>query len=417
MTFFTSINNNYLAKARVLAKSVKKHIPGSHFVLVLSDALPEKFNIKDDPFDEVITIDKLGIPVENLNLWIFMHTVVELCTAVKGQALYYLLEKYDKVVYIDPDIVVYDNLDVLDKLLNTYDIIFTPHQTVPEKYDTDVISNELCSLQHGTYNFGFFAVRNNDNGKAYAKWYRDRLVKYCYDDKMRGLFTDQRWGDIAPALFDNLLIWKDPGANVSTWNLSNRVVTKQKDRYYVNEKPMLFYHFSGIDSGAQLMMLNKYSKGNPLLYELRNWYIKEIKKNGQLESEKFKGYYDLYSDGTQIQYEERKVLRDREDVQEYFKDVNPYIKVENPDSVNYYAWFIHEKNTNKRNYQSKEEILDELEHLKKRYDYLFEERKELIRESDSFFNSKSWKITRPLRKISSFMRKTKKAIVKTENNE
>jgi len=380
MTFFTSANNFYLAKARVLAKSLKKHMPSSIFILILSDKIPSGFNIENEPFDDVITIDKLGIPVENINMWIYMHTVVELCTAVKGQALYNLLEKYEKVVYLDPDIAVFNDLYIIDKLLDQYDIIFTPHQTAPEENDEDVVNNEICSLKHGTYNFGFFAVKANKNGKSYAKWYRDRLQKHCKDDKANGLFTDQRWGDIAPALFEKLLIWKDPGANVSTWNLTHRVITNENGKYYSNGNPLLFYHYSGFDSGAQLYMLNYYSKGNSALYELRNWYINEINMNGQHESEKIICFYNQYSDHTLVKEEERKLLRNRIDVQHHFADTNPYEKAGN----SYYNWFLDDINVNNYYYKNREEILKEL---------------------NIVYKTRSWRLTEPLRKISKYFKK------------
>jgi len=380
MTFFTSINNFYLAKARVLAKSVKKYMPESIFVLILSDKVPERFTVEEEPFDEVITVDKLGIPADNLNMWIFMHSVVELCTAVKGQALYNLLGKHGKVVYLDPDIVVFNDFSILDSLLDKYDIIFTPHQAAPEENDKDIISNEIISLQYGVYNFGFFAVKSNNNGKSYAKWYRDRLLKYCKDDRSNGLFTDQKWGDIAPALFDNLYIWKHPGANVSTWNLTHRVVTKQDSKYYVNGEFLLFYHFSGFDSGAQLVSLDLFSKGNPVLYELRDRYIEEINKNGQKGCEDIPCLYNMYSDGVYITNEERRVLRDRIDVQMYFKNSDPYKKTENC----YHSWFINE-------YKDK---LNEAPH-------------DISDELSQVYNSRSWRLTEPLRRFAGTLRKVK----------
>jgi hypothetical protein len=381
MTFFTSINNFYLAKARVLAKSVKQYMPDAPFILILSDKIPKEFVLDEEPFDEVITIEELGIPVENLNMWIYIHSVVELCTAVKGQALYNLLDRYDKVVYLDPDIVVFDNFQILDNLLEKYDIIFTPHLTFPEENNIDILNNEICSLQHGIYNFGFFAVKANVNGKLYAKWYRDRLIKYCKDDIANGLFTDQRWGDIAPAIFDNLYIWKHPGANVSTWNLSHRIITKQNDIYYSNGEPLLFYHFSGFDSGNQLTMLNMYSNGNPVLYELRNWYLNKINENGQKESNNLVCFYNVYSDGTNVTPEERIVIRNKLDLQFSFSKTNPYEKENN----SYYSWFQNKKN---------------------------DEKHDILYELSQVYNSKSWKITKPLRKAAGMLRKLKLIIKK-----
>jgi hypothetical protein len=72
---FTSIAANYLPKARVLARSVKQVAPGTRFFLMLVDTAPEDFNLDNEPFDELMTIDDLGL--ENPIAWAFSHTVVE----------------------------------------------------------------------------------------------------------------------------------------------------------------------------------------------------------------------------------------------------------------------------------------------------------------------------------------------------
>ena len=175
MHFYTSININYFSKARILAKSVKRYCKNARFSLILSDKMPDNINIDEEPFDDIITIDSLGIPVDNLYLWIFIHTTVELCTAVKGQALVRFLEEgSEKVVYLDPDIVVYNDLKDIAVMLDEHDVLLTPHQTIPEKTKQGIIDNEICSLRHGVYNFGFFAVKNSENGLAFAQWWRDR---------------------------------------------------------------------------------------------------------------------------------------------------------------------------------------------------------------------------------------------------
>lgn len=339
MHFYTSVNNNYIPKARILAKTVKKHCPDAKFSLVLADEIPEGLDLELEYFDEIVLVEELGIPVNNLNLWIFMHTVVELCTAIKGQALVKFLEEgSEKVIYLDPDIAVFDDLHELEHLMDQYDIIITPHQTIPETEKRDVINNEICSLKHGIYNFGFFAVRNSENGVKYARWWRDRLVEFCYDDIPNGLFTDQRWGDLAPAMFDGVYIWKDAGCNVSTWNLTNRQITFVDGIYYVNGSKLKFYHFSGFDSGAQKIMLDLYGKDNPHLHNLRQWYIDEQDMEGQriFGIGYGKSKYNYYDNDQLIPKEARILMRSRMDLLEYFGNCNPYITEQ---ERSYYYWY------------------------------------------------------------------------------
>lgn len=342
MHFYTSININYLPKARILAKSIRKYCPESKISLVFSDILPDTVDPNKEPFDEIITISELGLPVGNLELWIYEHTVVELCTAVKGQALLKFLEEgSDKVVYLDPDIAVFDDLECLDRLLDEHDIIFTPHVTIPEDNDQGIWDNEVCALKHGTFNFGFYAVKNGDNGLAFARWWRDRLIDYCYDNIPEGIFTDQRWGDLAPCLFDGVYVWKDTGCNVATWNISNRKIVRDDDVFFANGSKLKFYHFSGFDSGSQATMLDRYSQGNTALYELRKWYIERQEEEEQAKYEKYPSKYNFYDNGMAVTWEERVLFRNRLDIIEFFKETNPYIVKQ---ERSYYYWYRDETN-------------------------------------------------------------------------
>lgn len=346
MHFYTSINNNYLPKARVLAKSIKLHCPNSKFTLVLSDKLPLEIELEKEPFDEILTVDGLGIPVENLNFWIYIHTVVELCTAVKGQALVKFLEEgSEKVVYIDPDIAVFDSLSELEALLEVHDILLTPHQTLPEAQKTTIIDNEICSLMHGAYNFGFYGVKNSENGLKFARWWRDRLLEFCYDDIPNGLFTDQKWGDLVPAMFDGVFIVRDPSYNMATWNLTHRNLSKNEAGiYFVNGIPLKFYHFSSFDSGGYKNMLDKHGKGNPYLYELRDWYTQKQEQEEQQKYKDLPSIYNFYDNGEKIEKEQRVLLRKRVDLLEFFATTNPHI-VEQEKS--YYRWYQEAQTENK----------------------------------------------------------------------
>lgn len=393
MHFYTSVNSNYLPKARVLAKSVKEFCKDSKFSLVLCDEIPKEIDIKNEPFDEILKVDELGIPVENLNLWIYMHTVVELCTAVKGQALVKFLEDgSEKVVYLDPDIAVFNDLHELEALLDEHDVVLTPHQTIPESQYLDIINNEICSLKHGTYNFGFYAVKSSEKGLKFARWWRDRLVEFCYDDIPNGIFTDQKWGDLVPAMFDGIHITKDPGYNVSTWNLTNRKIIKENGIYLVNGVPLKFYHFSGFDSGAQEVMLNLYAKGNPILFELREWYIARLNEEEQEKYGVLPSIYNFYENGKKIDKDERNVIRRRKDVYEYFKDTNPHI-VEQEKS--YLKWYQSEVVSKPDIDVYTGKILED----KRKIIELEKESEKLREELRGIYSSRSWKLVMKLKKI------------------
>jgi len=336
MHVYTSVTVNYIPKARILAQSVKKFHPEATFHLVLSDAIPAWFDLSQEPFDALIHIADLGIA--NLDSWIFKHTLVELCTAVKGRACQYIIDtnQADKVIYLDPDIVIFSRLDsILDKL-NEFSILLTPHQTVPETNEETIADNEICSLKHGVFNLGFLAIHATDHGRAFVDWWTARLIDFCYDDIAAGLFTDQRWVDLAPCLFAGLHVLREPIYNVCTWNLSNRLVTGSLESgIFVNDLPLCFYHFSGFDSGSQEIMLDKYGKKSPVLKKLRNWYLDQCDTAGQQEYGTTPCRYNSFDNNEPVTRSHRLLYRSRQDLIDYFP--NPF----ETGNVNksYYHWF------------------------------------------------------------------------------
>lgn len=332
---YTSITSNYLPKARVLAESVKQQASQTVFHLVLSDTPPIGFDLAEEPFDTLIESHHLvasGFPA-----WAFGHSVVELCTAVKGAALEYIFNEHaaEQVFFFDPDMVVFSRLDELSAALSEASVVLTPHQTDPEPNAIGIMDNEMSSLIHGVYNLGFVGVRNVSEGRRFARWWAERLHDYCHDDLPRGLFTDQKWVNLAPCFFEGVHILRSPGYNVATWNLSTRKATGSlEDGILINGEPLGFYHFSGFDSGDQMTMLERYGGHSPVLQALREWYIAQCEQHGQSALGKLPSKYDTFSNGEKITRGYRLLYRQREDLRSAFP--NPYM-VSGADS--YKAWY------------------------------------------------------------------------------
>lgn len=323
MLVFTSCTNNYIPKARVLATSLKSFHPDWEFCLLLGEQPPAGFDLTREPFDRLLTFDQLPIP--EYQAWLFRHRVVEICTAAKGPALDYFVsvEKKDKVIYLDPDIMVMDSLDPLEAALNEFDILLTPHQLAPQKSLHAVIDNEICSLKHGVYNLGFVAVASREQGFAFSRWWRDRLFNFCYDDIPNGIFTDQRWCDLAPAFFSRLRIIRDPGYNAASWNLTDRTISQKSDgTFMANDVPLRFYHFTGYDSGAGKTMSSIYGADMPAIAILWDDYAKRLESSGHAEMKGLRWSGMSFGDGTPISDDMRLFYRNNRSVQQQFP--NPF---------------------------------------------------------------------------------------------
>ena len=176
-------------------------------------------------------------------------------------------------------------------------------------------------MKHGTYNLGFLAVRMTEGGRRFVDWWADRLRRYCYDEIPSGLFTDQRWIDLAPAFFDDIKIVRDPQYNVATWNLTHRRATGSSPyEILINGRPLVFYHFSGFDSGAQEIMLERYGAHSPVLFDLREWYIARCEELGQSSLSGLECVYDSFQNGQPITLKHRLTYRRGDDLMRRFPD-------------------------------------------------------------------------------------------------
>jgi hypothetical protein len=180
------------------------------------------------------------------------YSVIEFCTATKGAMAQHLLRTlgYDAVVYFDPDTCVFSPLPEILEILQRgeAEVILTPHLTDAERDDDGegIWSHEISALKHGVFNLGFFVIKNGARGLKILDWWEQRLLDYSHIDFPYGTFTDQKWMNLAPYLFESVHILLDRAYNVATWNTKGRTIDRTENSIWtVNGRPLRFYHFSG----------------------------------------------------------------------------------------------------------------------------------------------------------------------------
>jgi hypothetical protein len=162
---------------------------------------------------------------------------------MKPWAIEHALGFADAVLYLDSDVEVFASLEPLLDLTREHSLVLTPHLTEPPPLALEP-GEEATRLAGGVYNNGFLGVSRA--ARPFLEWWRSRLARHCRNDLANGYFVDQRWVDLAPALFPFHAL-RDPGANVAAWNLITRRVEETAGGYLVDGAPLRFFHFSGFD--------------------------------------------------------------------------------------------------------------------------------------------------------------------------
>jgi glycosyltransferase involved in cell wall biosynthesis/SAM-dependent methyltransferase len=245
MDICTIIAKNYLAAARVLGESIREHHPEVRFHVLVIDEIDGYLDPADERF-EVLRPREIGLP--DFERMAGLYEILELSTAVKPWLLKHLLERSDDgvLLYLDPDIRLYDRIDPVFEAVREHGVALTPHNTEPIPRD-GLKPSEADILVAGAYNLGFIGVGRTEFAGFLLDWWSERLERDCVADPANGLFVDQRWIDLVPGLTDDYALIRDPGFNLAYWNLATRKVERVGDRYQVNGEPLRLFHFSGFD--------------------------------------------------------------------------------------------------------------------------------------------------------------------------
>lgn len=319
LVFFTIVSRNYLAYALTLMQSVAAQHPESKRYLCLADTRADDPVLETDLF-ETVTIDQLGLP--DFEAFVFRYDIMELNTAVKPYMFEWLRMRNPQagLVYLDPDIFVVQPLaDVARTFENGALLVLTPHLNAPLP-DDGRFPTELSLMRTGTYNCGFVAINAaHPESASLIDWWSRKLEFGCFVDLDAGMFTDQKWMDMAPGLFPDVEILRHDGYNVAYWNLASRPVTRDADGgYRVNGVPLVFEHFSGVDLARPEVFSkhqNRFTAGSiGGLRPLYDAYLQKLRDNGHVRQARAPYAYGRFADGEKIAPALRRAYRRHFDV-------------------------------------------------------------------------------------------------------
>ncbi|MDR2546981.1 MAG: hypothetical protein LBC96_05645 [Lachnospiraceae bacterium] len=237
----TIASMNYYAQTQVLIESICQNTNYTKICVLVTDYELKEHGLSRVNNCEVLYFSLSDLDISNITEMTFKYNVAELNSSLKPFFINHLLVAldYERVIFVDPDIYVFENFTIAYNLLNDFSIVITPHIL----YDLSTV-NILDYLQHGLYNMGFFAVKRDENTLSFLSWWKNKLIDQCYYDLKNQLCCDQKWMDFAPSLFSGIHILREPSYNVAFWNLHERDILFKDNQFLVNQRAIVFYHYS-----------------------------------------------------------------------------------------------------------------------------------------------------------------------------
>lgn len=253
LTFCTVSTNSHLFKSYALADSIEKF--GAKLYVLITDDI-NKSGIIDKPENvELVSLSK--IQNEHSEKVVDKYNGDKLRWALKPFFLSYLLNRNEKVVYVDNDIYFYNDFNFLEKELDENNVLLTPHfyPSDPKENQTWLESN----FRIGLFNAGFIAV--NQRAKEAMQWWSECTLYEMKRSYSRGLFDDQKYLDLFPVLFEGVKILKHRGCNLAGWNDYNKL----------EENKVIFIHFNSYT-------LNKFKVNSNYYFSYYKIYLSALQE-------------------------------------------------------------------------------------------------------------------------------------------
>jgi hypothetical protein len=310
LAIFTICSNNYVKLAQILIESAHQHHPEATLYLCIADEV-----LADRSFYpancEIIAAEDLGIA--DFNRFSFRYDVLEFNTALKPYMFQEVMKRgHDAVLYFDPDIEIFAPLTrVTQSLGDGASFVLTPHLLHPAEGERD--PDDVAIMRAGVYNLGFLGAGATDEARRTLAWWGRRLHFQCYHDQGNGLFVDQKFVDLFPGFADRVTILRDPGYNLAYWNLADATLTQSNEGWQVNGEPLAFFHFSGFDC-TKLNRLSKYSVNfrggdiSPALQALMQHYADRLITNNHMAARSLPYAYGNFASGAPISTMARRIF-------------------------------------------------------------------------------------------------------------
>ena len=284
------------AQARLIAESFREHHPDLPFFVLLADEPEGVFDPGAEPF-EVVRLSDLGVPREMIfrypRLWLSYALTPSLIAHVLGRG-------FDEVVFIKQESLVTGRLESMLAALGRSEVVITPHRLEPGG------EGELPFLLAGVYNGGIVGVADRGDGPGFLRWWQDRCERHCLLAVEGGMHYEQRWLDLAPALFDGVELLRDPG-------VQRRPLERGPARRDIEHASLV--RFSGFDEREPERVTKYYDRRVSELGPAEPvWrlYAERLLAAGMETTRGWSYAYEEFGDGVKVPDMARAIYRDQE---------------------------------------------------------------------------------------------------------
>ena len=238
--YCSSFSKGYAYKGLLLYESLLKWDKDFHFFFIcLHPEVEELYKKMDLNKATIIPLSAIEEQDPELLTVKDSRNEKEYAWTVKASVMLHLFRNYpetDHIVWLDGDTCFYSDPQPIFDEWGNQSIVLTE-----EKWSE---ANKKRRHTRGIFNTGFMGFKRDSHALNCLKWFRRKLIQWCYDRLEDGLWSDQLYVNDWPTRFGAGII-RNIGVNVGPCIIRECTVTRQDGEIYVNGEKLIFYHSYG----------------------------------------------------------------------------------------------------------------------------------------------------------------------------
>jgi hypothetical protein len=252
--YCTYFDHNYLSRGLALYYSLLRFAPGSRlWVLCQSEACYRTLVALDLPNLIPRSLADFEAADPEVAATRSTRSMIEYYfTCSPAWMLFVLQNETDAewVTYLDGDLFFFDSPETIYAELQDAAVAIIPHR----------YSGKVARLRRfGTYNVGWVGARNDPDGIAVIKWWRERCIEWCHDYVDGNRFADQGYLDSFSSRSSRVKVIENIGVNLGPWNINNYRIDFLEGKVRVDtDYPLIFFHFQGLKRGLRWFIFNSH---------------------------------------------------------------------------------------------------------------------------------------------------------------
>jgi len=264
--YCTCFDHRYLPRGLALIDSLRRHgADDTIFVLCLNDLCFQAMTALAIPGVSLVQIQDLENTFPGLSDAKATRTTIEFYYTCSPAITEFALNNApdaQSVAYLDADLWFFDSPDAVYAEIGDASTAIIPHNFAKHRKKRE---------KFGVYNVGWVSFARSEEGMRCLRWWRESCVRWCYGRVEGDLFADQGYLSQFASIAPGTKVLRQKGANTAPWNIGNYRVSRRGDRVYVDDDPLVFFHFHGVDRDFGIFYFDNHRLyGAPHTISIRN---------------------------------------------------------------------------------------------------------------------------------------------------